>query len=76
MSEAITVQQLTRKLALLDAAQKRRVYELIEVLSERSRAAGSDSRKHLLLELPVWNEDDVQRIREVQQDINGWQIPT
>jgi hypothetical protein len=76
MSDAITTQQLARRFELLDPAQKKRVYDLVDHLLNKRRAAGAVSRKQLLLGAPVWTEEDVQRIREVQQDIDSWRIPS
>ena len=76
MPKNITARQLVKRLELLDPAQMQRVYELVNYLLSSRRVAGATSRKRLLLEAPVWTADDVQRIREVQQDINAWRIPT
>lgn len=76
MANAVTTQQLANKLELLDQVQRRRVYELVNYLLSRTRPADSGPRKQLLLESPVWTDEDVSRIREVQQDINAWRIPT
>lgn len=85
MQEMIQTRTITEKLNLLPTLQKQTVYEFIDFLlsknginnaegSTRVRDNSSQDKKSLLLNVSVWNEEDIEAIEEAQKDINRWNL--
>ncbi len=76
MQDIITAQQLTETFELLEPPQKQTVYEFMTFLLSRHRVHPIQESKQLLLQTSVWSEHEIQRIYDVQEEMNTWRIPT
>jgi len=75
MQQAISKEQLWEKLNLLDPFQQQTVLSLINSWLEAQPAAAKRDKRRLLA-LSVWSDKGIQRIKEAQDRINAWQLPT
>ena len=75
MHQMMTHHQLSEKLERLSPFQRVSVEEFIEFLLSKQVHAEA-RKKSALLHVSVWDDDDIQRIEDVQREMNAWSLPT
>ncbi|MEZ4676089.1 MAG: hypothetical protein R2932_17835 [Caldilineaceae bacterium] len=75
MQQAISKDQIWKKLEQLNLLQQQTVLAFIDSLANTQPTVGKRDKSQLL-NLSIWTEEDIQSIQEVQDRINAWQLPT
>jgi hypothetical protein len=74
MTPVISKEQLWNKIEMLDRVQQETVVAFIDSLIE-TRSVEKPDRRRLLM-VSVWTEEDIQQIKDAQDRLNEWQLPT
>ncbi|HRW11398.1 MAG TPA: hypothetical protein P5121_40145 [Caldilineaceae bacterium] len=75
MQQAISKDQIWKKLEQLNLLQQQTVLAFIDSLANTQPTVGKRDKSQLL-NLSIWTEEDIQSIQEAQDRINAWQLPT
>lgn len=75
IAHEMTNAPLEMKFRLLTPIQRQEVADFIDFLLHRAEVAPID-KKRVLLNLSVWNDEDVQAVETVQKEINRWMPAT